>query len=385
MNSSFDLTSVYVPNILGITLVGVLMICNLWRLRDKRKESRYILAMMFLILSSCIMDPVVYSVDGHPGFVNWAIIFFGNSWIYISNVLASSCWLKFFAQYANGGLSKRHSIVINGLIVFAALVLVVNFFEPVAFEVDANNVYSRKGLFFLFLGINYLIMFDVISVYVSARRRGVYLKFLPAWIFMIPTFVGAAVQSSFYGVSVIAASLAISLAGALASLQNDYIFLDSLTGLRNRHFLDRILYESSGKKNMLVTGVMLDLNGFKAINDKYGHAIGDQALVFAAEILRKSVGSVGFVIRYAGDEFVVIAHIHEEDQVQQLLQNIRNGFMDFNRSRQVPYRLSVSMGYSMQDLGSFDSDEFIKVIDSRMYEDKKSFYAQHGDMDRRSR
>lgn len=385
MGSSYDLTSVYVTNILGITLIGVLLVCNLWRLRDKKKESHYVISMMFLILSSCIMDPLVYTLDGRPGKLAWAVVFFGNSWLYIVNVFVSSYWVKFTAYYANGFLPRPHMKFINLMVLIGFVILVVNCFVPVAFEVDANNVYSRRPLFFAFLAINYLIMFDVIFVYIVARHRGVYLKFLPAWIFMIPAFVGALVQSLFYGGSVIAACSAISLVGALASLQNDYIFLDGLTGLRNRIFLDRILKESLGKKKTLVTGIMLDLNGFKAINDKYGHAVGDQALIFSAEILRKAVSNVGFAIRYAGDEFVVLAKVYEDDDVQSLLQKIREGFMDFNRTRQVPYRLSVSIGYSIQDMSSFDSDEFIKVIDERMYEDKKSFYTQHGDLDRRSR
>lgn len=385
MPQEFNLTAVYVSNILGITLIGVLLVCNLWRLRDKKKESRYLLWMMFFICSSCIVDPIVYTVDGTPGILNKFVIFWGNSWLYLSNVLVGACWVCFFSHYSNGGMSKKQSVFVLSTIAVAAVILAVNIFKPIAFEVNEANVYTRKGFFFVFLVLNYMLLFEVIDVYVKTLRRGIFVKFMPVWIFMLPTFVGAAVQSLFYGVSVIAPSLAISVTGALASLQNDSIFMDGLTGLRNRHFLDRILRRISKRRNATVTGIMLDLNGFKGINDKFGHAVGDTALVYTAEILREVVGDLGVVIRYAGDEFVIILNTHDDSVIESTVQGIRDGFRNFNLSRNVPYRLSASIGYRKQDSDNFNDDAFIRAIDEKMYEDKKVYYETNGENDRRHR
>ncbi|WGW04101.1 putative bifunctional diguanylate cyclase/phosphodiesterase [Tropicibacter oceani] len=79
---------------------------------------------------------------------------------------------------------------------------------------------------------------------------------------------------------------------------------DPLTGLPNRRLLDRKLKEIAG---LPYPGLMtLDLDGFKEVNDRYGHAVGDQLLSLVAERLRKVLGPDAILIRSGGDEFVVI-------------------------------------------------------------------------------
>lgn len=73
------------------------------------------------------------------------------------------------------------------------------------------------------------------------------------------------------------------------------------------------------RKDTWVCGIMIDLNGFKAINDTYGHAEGDTALILAAGLLKNAFGEYGVVTRYAGDEFVVILNTADEQLVQSLI------------------------------------------------------------------
>jgi diguanylate cyclase (GGDEF)-like protein/PAS domain S-box-containing protein len=83
---------------------------------------------------------------------------------------------------------------------------------------------------------------------------------------------------------------------------------DSLTGLANRlHFRDRLkaaIDRSSGKSPAAL--LLLDLDGFKQVNDRYGHDVGDQLLVATARRLRQAVGRQGIVSRLGGDEFTII-------------------------------------------------------------------------------
>ena len=68
-----------------------------------------------------------------------------------------------------------------------------------------------------------------------------------------------------------------SVAGVLTALKNEIIFLDGLTGLHNRMYLEFLQKQAYKKKNVWVSGIMIDLNGFKQINDLYGHSEGDAA------------------------------------------------------------------------------------------------------------
>jgi diguanylate cyclase (GGDEF)-like protein len=104
------------------------------------------------------------------------------------------------------------------------------------------------------------------------------------------------------------------------AFKEDYRFLeptyiDSLTGLRNRYFLNIALPEfmEKAKEGQSLLGIlMLDMDGFKNINDTYGHLKGDAILKLVAKILDTCVRGEDVVIRYAGDEFIVLLMGREE-------------------------------------------------------------------------
>jgi diguanylate cyclase (GGDEF)-like protein len=83
---------------------------------------------------------------------------------------------------------------------------------------------------------------------------------------------------------------------------------DPLTGLANRtQFQDRLQTEIDRAGKWQVALLLLDLDGFKLVNDNHGHDVGDELLVQTASRLRQAVGNRGIVSRLGGDEFTVIA------------------------------------------------------------------------------
>lgn len=384
-NPSFDLMAINVSNMLGVLLLGVLFVGNIWRFREHTSENISLMLLMFFAFTNCLVDPMVYAVDGKPGALNRVLIYAGNSWLFFAQISAAIAWVYFFCIHLNGAVSRKQHLFLISTHVVLFLLLLVNLFVPIVFEVSDANMYIRKPLFFLFAVANYLILLDSIVVYFRTRIRGGSLKFFPLLVFVIPVVIGGIVQSMFYGVSVTSVCLAISVAGILASLQNELIYRDALTGLYNRTYLDYLLKLYSKKSNKAVTGIMLDLNAFKAINDTYGHSVGDKALVTAAKILRNIVDDLGVVIRYAGDEFIVLINSQEDRDIASCMSEIRRTFQEYNRVSGEPYKLAVSMGSCKLDFEKFNVDEFINEIDRRMYEDKKVFYAENTQYDRRRR
>ena len=84
---------------------------------------------------------------------------------------------------------------------------------------------------------------------------------------------------------------------------------DPLTGLYNRHTLAEILEQevSRAQRYQHPIGIlMVDVNHFKKVNDRYGHAMGDEVLQTVADVLRRSVRDSDVVVRYGGDEFLVL-------------------------------------------------------------------------------
>ncbi len=87
------------------------------------------------------------------------------------------------------------------------------------------------------------------------------------------------------------------------------IFEDELTGLFNRRFLFQYFQHKISWPSLAghpVSLIMMDMDHFKEVNDTYGHAVGDQALIFLAGLLREASGDRGLPIRYAGDEFMIL-------------------------------------------------------------------------------
>lgn len=187
------------------------------------------------------------------------------------------------------------------------------------------------------------------------------------------------VQALFVEIAITWTSIAVAIAGIMTALKNETIFLDYLTGLYNRvylEFLQKQVYKKK-EKNALLSGIMIDLNGFKQINDTYGHAEGDAALLTAANILRSSFSEYGVVTRCAGDEFVVMLNTTDEQLVQSLIEQAKRNFEKENETNGKPYQLSASMGHATADLRVETIADFMNRVDRQMYRDKLAYYEEH--------
>lgn len=385
MEPLFNLESIYVANIIGIVLIGVLIVCNLWRFQSKSRANRNLLMMMFLALISCIADPISYTMKGLPGTFPKVLVYATSTYLFAANMLAVFFWVRFLSFHLNGGMSRRSGTILNFVVGIGLALLFVNFFVPVVFYIDENNLYSRTNLYFVYLVIDYMLVVNSLVTYYKSKAKGGFLKFFPIWVYIVPIFIGGVIQSLFYGISVVPTSIAVSIAGVLASLQNEMIYRDELTGLFNRSYMQYLLKKYIKRPKLNITGIMIDLNGFKHINDEFGHAVGDEALLMTARILKSAVNNAGSVIRYAGDEFIILLNTQDDALIEKYIARIRRLMDKFNKTEGKPYVLSVSIGSHKLDMKTESVDTFINIVDARMYEDKKAFYASHAGMDRRKR
>lgn len=380
--SSPNFISIIVANVVAIFTLLTVGVGSSYKLREGSKESKTLIIMMILIGLASILDPIVFLVDGSTGIIknmNDFYIFvnhFGNGAIYLLDLCVVISWSVFLVFHLNGSVGLKR--IIWYAVIFGAsfIILLINIFFPFIFEVDMDGVYRRveNGVFgyVLFTVIDIIILLDSVFFFVHARIRGGILKFFPIWVFLIPVIAGIAVQGIYYGVSTINVGFSLAVCGMLMSMQNDLIFFDKLTGLYNRYYLDYLKKKmNASDRKAEYTAMMLDLNGFKQINDKYGHQEGDNALIKTGELLRVAVGSYGTVIRYAGDEFIIILHTQVDAIINEVVYNINRQFNIYNKGHVVPYELSISIGYSKADLKKYSVDDLMNDIDKKMYLDKE--------------
>jgi diguanylate cyclase (GGDEF)-like protein len=157
---------------------------------------------------------------------------------------------------------------------------------------------------------------------------------------------------------------------------NEWLALhDELTGLPNRRsFDDRLSYalDRSRRRTSSVALLMLDLNGFKKINDSMGHCVGDQVLREVAKNLREHVHSFDTLARLGGDEFTMIASDVRGDQsLERLLDDVRRAVerpLMIDGERMV---VTASLGVAIYPDDAQDSAQLLRVADQRMYLLKK--------------
>ena len=151
---------------------------------------------------------------------------------------------------------------------------------------------------------------------------------------------------------------------------------DSLTGLYNRKYLDEIVEKQLALdvKNGSIYAIMfLDIDYFKMVNDTYGHDIGDDILRKLAITMKKSIGANETLIRYGGEEFLILMKNATQESAKELANKINADFSKiiFNYGGD-SFSKTVSIGYSFFPT---DTDQFwkcIKYADISLYEAKST-------------
>lgn len=152
--------------------------------------------------------------------------------------------------------------------------------------------------------------------------------------------------------------------------------IDEFTGLYNRRALynrgkelfDRAIAE--GKSSCFI---FVDMDGLKIINDSWGHKEGDNAIKSLSDIFRRSFREHDLLVRYGGDEFVVIMTDISREALDGALERVSNQLKEFNERKKYPWTLSASWGFVFNPAGervkSFES--IIEESDINLYQQKR--------------
>ncbi|MDM7858174.1 diguanylate cyclase domain-containing protein [Thiopseudomonas acetoxidans] len=151
---------------------------------------------------------------------------------------------------------------------------------------------------------------------------------------------------------------------------------DSLTNLPNRELFIKELQKAiatAAQENTLLALLYIDLDGFKAVNDEYGHATGDELLVKAAKRLSACVRDTDNVARLGGDEFTVtLAGILERSAAQHVAKKIVHSLAQPFQLEHVSVSISASVGVALFPSDAQTPDELIDCADSAMYQAKQA-------------
>ncbi len=148
---------------------------------------------------------------------------------------------------------------------------------------------------------------------------------------------------------------------------------DQLTNLYNRHVLNNA-FKNMLENNIPFSIILCDIDYFKKINDKYGHIEGDNALKYISEILRSSTRKTDYIIRYGGEEFLIILPYCNKEVAEEIANNIKqklnnNVFTLSNNSKSI----KITMTFGITELNENKNiTSLIKEADDALYQGKTS-------------
>ena len=147
---------------------------------------------------------------------------------------------------------------------------------------------------------------------------------------------------------------------------------DSLTGALTRRAMLRQL-KSLLKKHPASCIALIDIDHFKRINDKYGHAVGDEVLNTFSQTIRQRIRKSDLLCRYGGEEFLIYFENSSEQEVKSVLDELNYGFSRVAHWKHTDKAFTVSFSSGVVALnGSISSESVIKICDELLYKAKNS-------------
>lgn len=241
---------------------------------------------------------------------------------------------------------------------------IVSIFTGIVFDIDSANEMIRGPLGYLpyiMCGL-YMVLLIALLVIRSNKRL---IEIAPI-VFLSTALTSGVLFPFIFGkkfaemfCTIMATSLFIYYVFTILELAKK----DGLTGVLNR---EAYYVETRRDFKDITAIVSLDMNGLKTINDTFGHAKGDEALITLALCFAKAARARQSVYRMGGDEFVIVCRKTSEEDVKDLVKRI-NEYVS-----QTEY--SCSVGYSYRKEGTMKLEDLLKESDKEMYSDKTEHY-----------
>jgi diguanylate cyclase (GGDEF)-like protein len=149
--------------------------------------------------------------------------------------------------------------------------------------------------------------------------------------------------------------------------------LDALTGAFNRTFFEKqaeAIVDKSKKEDTPLSVILIDIDNFKSINDTHGHRGGDKVLIALVRIIKRITRANDLVIRFGGDEFIVILVNASCERAELIKDRIYTEIEKWNSHNNINF--SVSVGCSTWDKNKKSLYDTVQIADSKMYKDKNT-------------
>ena len=263
---------------------------------------------------------------------------------------------------------KKGSLYIFVPSIILLAIDIASIFTGIVFRIDADNHFSRGVLGYLPFIVAGL--YCITLVYLLLKRSNKKLLEIIPIAFLSLALLSGLVFPFVFGSdfsSIFCSTIAIALFVYYVFEILQQTKKDSLTGLLNRHAYEADIHKKPEEITALIS---IDMNGLKTLNDTYGHAAGDEALLTLALCFHRALKSRQFGYRIGGDEFVILCRKSSQNEVTGLIKRIESSVGKT--------KYTCAIGYSYSANGKTPINEMLKQSDMMMYTMKERFYKERG-------
>lgn len=365
-----NIPEILVANGAGAFLVLFLLLYRIRISQTNQFDEKAYNFMLIVAFIATINETLSFIIDARPGFIFHILQYISNTISSASSGIIGYCWCLFVEYHIHRNFKriKKKSRILAIPLIIAMILLIINLCgTDIIFDISKQNKYTRGPINFLLYIIVFIYYIESIYTVQKARSDSILVEFFPIYFFIIPCMIGTMIQGFFFGISTIWLCVAIAFIIVYIEIQISISFIDDLSGLYNRKYMNHYLNKLQNDKTKHVYGFLMDINDFKAINDIYGHLKGDQAIIQFGKILQNSIDKDSVAIRMGGDEFVIFAILKSNEEGLALKKRIEQNVRQFNTNSTEPFHLSFSIGIAKY---SGNIETFLSSMDDSMYEAK---------------
>lgn len=365
-----NIPEILVANGTGAFLVLFLLLYRIQIAQTNQFDEKAYNFMLIVTFIATINETLSFIIDARPGFIFHILQYISNTISSASSGIIGYCWCLFVEYHIHRNFKriKKKSRILAVPLIIATILIIINLLgTDIIFDISKENVYTRGPMNFI-LNI-FVFVYYIESIYTvqKAKSDSILVEFFPIYFFIIPCMIGTMIQGFFFGISTVWLCVAIAFIIVYIEIQISISFIDDLSGLYNRKYMNHYLNKLQNDKPKHVYGFLMDINDFKTINDIYGHLKGDQAIIQFGKILQHSIDKDSVAIRMGGDEFVIFAILKSNEEALALKKRIEQNIRQFNTNSTEPFHLSFSIGIAKY---SGNIETFLSSMDDSMYEAK---------------
>lgn len=322
-----------------------------------------------------LFDMIWVLLDGVDGALGIAANWISNAVSFSLFAIVCPIWF-IYSETVQGSrlLASRYRVVLVASPTVLVVVLAfTSYWTHALFYIDSQGVYSRGPAYMIQPIVSYCyVIHTSLHAFVQSRRvESLQTKTIYRTLafFAIPALVGGTFQVV-YSLPGLCVGIMISILLLYIVFQEQLISTDPLTGPNNRNRFETYILSlfSNVDQAKDVYLLVMDADGFKQINDRYGHVEGDHALQVISAALKEVCSASGsFIARYGGDEFVVLQKAIAEQDILHLCAAIN----DELARAEVPYLLRMSIGYARVGDGVDTWQDLLRAADAELYRVKR--------------